>query len=201
MILALTEIIEGLEHYFVVEAGTPLGAEILLQVPHRPRRNAEVEKAEHIHAKTAQQMGRTMDTADIKELLYANMEHPRWEAVASRCLSCGNCTMVCPTCFCTTVEDVTDLKGDHAERWQKWDSCFTMDFSYIHGGSIRSSTKSRYRQWMTHKLATLDRPVRKFRMCRVRTLYYLVPSGDRYHGGGPRDSGNGPSGGQPGEGD
>jgi ferredoxin len=62
--------------------------------------------------------------------------------------------MVCPTCFCTTVEDVTDLSGDHAERHRKWDSCFTMDFSYLHGGSVRQSPKSRYRQWMTHKLAT-----------------------------------------------
>jgi sulfhydrogenase subunit beta (sulfur reductase) len=99
-------------------------------------------------------MGRTLDTADIKALLYRNYEHPRWDNAAARCLTCGNCTMVCPTCFCTTVEDVTDLKGEHAERWQKWDSCFTMDFSYIHGGIIRSSPKARYRQWMTHKLAT-----------------------------------------------
>jgi formate hydrogenlyase subunit 6/NADH:ubiquinone oxidoreductase subunit I len=152
--VALTEVIEGAEHYFVAEAGTPLGAEILQQVSNRPAEIAAVEKAEQIHANTAKQMGRTLDTTGIKELLYANMEHPRWDNVASRCLACSNCTMVCPTCFCTTVEDVTDLKGDHAERWQKWDSCFTMDFSYIHGGSIRSSTKSRYRQWMTHKLAS-----------------------------------------------
>jgi sulfhydrogenase subunit beta (sulfur reductase) len=61
--------------------------------------------------------------------------------------------MVCPTCFCTTVEDVSDITGKHAERWRKWDSCFTQNFSYIHGGSIRSSVKSRYRQWLTHKLA------------------------------------------------
>jgi formate hydrogenlyase subunit 6/NADH:ubiquinone oxidoreductase subunit I len=152
--VALTEVIEGAEHYFVVETGTPLGAEILQQVQHRPAETSHVEKAESIHARTARQMGRTMDTTDIKALLYGNMEHPRWDNVASRCLACSNCTMVCPTCFCTTVEDVTDLTGDHAERWQKWDSCFTMDFSYIHGGSVRSSTKSRYRQWMTHKLAS-----------------------------------------------
>jgi sulfhydrogenase subunit beta (sulfur reductase) len=152
--VALTEVIEGAEHYFVAEAGTPLGADILQQVSSRLAEAPEVKKAETIHANTAKQMGRTMDTTGIKELLYANMEHARWDDVASRCLACSNCTMVCPTCFCTTVEDVTDLKGDHAERWQKWDSCFTMDFSYIHGGSIRSSTKSRYRQWMTHKLAS-----------------------------------------------
>ena len=99
-------------------------------------------------------MGRNMDTTNIKDLFYRNYEHPRWNNVAERCLNCANCTMVCPTCFCTTVEDVTDLTGEHAERWRKWDSCFTMDFSYIHGGSVRPSTKSRYRQWITHKLAT-----------------------------------------------
>ena len=99
-------------------------------------------------------MGRSMETAGIKELLTRNYGHPRWDDVASRCLTCANCTMVCPTCFCTTVEDVTDLTGQNAERWRNWDSCFTMDFSYIAGGSIRSSARSRYRQWMTHKLAT-----------------------------------------------
>jgi len=61
--------------------------------------------------------------------------------------------MVCPTCFCSTVEDTTDLSGLHAERWRKWDSCFTLDFTYIHGGSIRREGASRYRQWITHKLA------------------------------------------------
>jgi ferredoxin len=62
--------------------------------------------------------------------------------------------MVCPTCFCATVEDVTDLAGTQADRMRKWDSCFTLDFSYIHGGSVRASVKARYRQWMTHKLAS-----------------------------------------------
>jgi formate hydrogenlyase subunit 6/NADH:ubiquinone oxidoreductase subunit I len=152
--LALTEVLEGGKHYFVVEAGTAKGKEVLKDIPHKPAGEAERRTAERIVAETAQHMGRTMETAGIKELLYSNYEHPRWESVASRCLTCANCTMVCPTCFCTTVEDTTDLSGDHAERWRKWDSCFTMDFSYIHGGSVRSTPKSRYRQWMTHKLAT-----------------------------------------------
>jgi ferredoxin len=62
--------------------------------------------------------------------------------------------MACPTCFCSSVEDTSDLTGEHAERWQKWDSCFNPDFSYIHGGEVRKTTASRYRQWMTHKLST-----------------------------------------------
>ena len=122
--------------------------------PHREASLDDIQLAEDIVANTAEHMGRSMDTTNIKDLLYRNLDHQRWEDVASRCLTCSNCTMVCPTCFCTTVEDVTDLTGKQAERWRKWDSCFTMDFSYIYGGSIRASTKSRYRQWMTHKLAS-----------------------------------------------
>ena len=152
--LALTEILEGDEHYFVAEMGTELGREVLSGIPQKAASAAQVERAKAIHAATATQMGRSMDTTGIKELLYANSEHPRWEEVAARCLTCANCTMVCPTCFCSTVEDVTDLTGEHAERWRKWDSCFTTDFSYIHGGSVRATAKSRYRQWMTHKLAS-----------------------------------------------
>jgi len=152
--LALTEIIESDSHYFLVETGTELGAEILREIPHKEANEKEKCAADSIVKKTSEQMGRFVDTTNIKDLFYRNYEHPRWNNVAERRLNCANCTMVCPTCFCTTVEDVTDLTGDNAERWRKWDSCFTMDFSYIHGGSVRSSTKSRYRHWITHKLAT-----------------------------------------------
>jgi ferredoxin len=152
--LALTEVLDNGSHYFVVDVGTERGAEILADVPHRQSTPEAADAAQTVVARTSAEMGRALNTDGIKELLYNNYQHPRWNDVASRCLSCANCTMVCPTCFCTTIEDVTDLTGEHAERWRKWDSCFTMDFSYIVGGSVRSSTKSRYRQWMTHKLAT-----------------------------------------------
>ncbi len=152
--LALTEVQEGGAHYFVVGVGTETGRDVLAELPHRQASEDEQATAESIVERTAEHMGRSLDTNGIKELLYRNYEHPRWDQVATRCLTCANCTMVCPTCFCSTVEDVTDLKGEHAERWRKWDSCFTTDFSYIHGGSIRSTARARYRQWMTHKLAT-----------------------------------------------
>ena len=116
----------------------------------------EFASAEAEVARAAGEMGRALDTEGLKEVLYRNLESPRWEQIAERCLSCGNCTMVCPTCFCTTVEDTTDLAGQRAERWRIADSCFVDGFAYIHGGSIRSSTMSRYRQWMTHKLATWE---------------------------------------------
>lgn len=151
--LAITEILEPTQ-YFVVEVGSEAGSEMLQHVPHAISSLQDQEIAERVVAETVLQMGRTMPMEGIKELLYNNLEHPRWDDVASRCLTCANCTMVCPTCFCSNVEDTTDLTGDHAERWRHWDSCFTMDFSYLHGGSVRVSAKSRYRQWMTHKLAS-----------------------------------------------
>ena len=152
--LALTEMLTADQHDFLVDIGTELGADVMRDVPHRIASAEELRIAEQIVEQTATQMGRSLDTTGIQELLYQNLEHPRWDEVATRCLSCANCTMVCPTCFCTTVEDVTDLTGSQAERWRKWDSCFTQDFSYLHGGSVRTSTRSRYRHWLTHKLAT-----------------------------------------------
>jgi ferredoxin len=152
--LALTELFEDGEHRFLVEVGSPRGQEVFDELPHRPAGAADEEAAQAVIEQTAASMGRTLDTDDIKGLLYANLEHPRWDEVSERCLTCGNCTMVCPTCFCSTVEDVTDLAGGEAERTRLWDSCFTLDHSYIHGGNVRETGRSRYRQWMTHKLAS-----------------------------------------------
>jgi sulfhydrogenase subunit beta (sulfur reductase) len=152
--LALTEVLEDGDHRFVVEVGTERGAEVLAELPHREAEAAELRAAERAIENAAAGQTRAIETDGIKELLYRNREHPRWDDVADRCLTCGNCTMVCPTCFCHTVEDVTDLAGEEAERTRRWDSCFTLDHSYVHGGSVHGSPKARYRQWMTHKLAT-----------------------------------------------
>ncbi len=152
--LSLTEIINPAEHYFVVECGSPKGEQILDQVTHQKATPEQAQHADQLLTNAAARMGRRLETDGLKDLLYRNYENARWDEVAKRCLACANCTMVCPTCFCTTVEEVSDLRGEQAQRQRKWDSCFTMDFSYLHGGSVRASTKSRYRQWMTHKLAT-----------------------------------------------
>jgi ferredoxin len=119
----------------------------------REATSAEIALASHISRAAESAMGRTLDTRDLAKILLDNFEHPRWDDIAKRCLGCANCTMVCPTCFCSTVEDVTDLTGDHAERWRRWDSCFTADFTRVAGGNIRMTTRTRYRQWMMHKLS------------------------------------------------
>jgi ferredoxin len=150
--LALTELLEP--HRFVVEVGSERGAALLERLDSLPATDADLAASDAAVEHAAQSMGRHMDTADIKQLLYSNPEHPRWDDVAERCLACTNCTLACPTCFCSSVEDVSDLDGEAAERFRRWDSCFTLDHSYVHGGSVHASTKSRYRQWLTHKLAS-----------------------------------------------
>jgi ferredoxin len=150
--LALTELVDAKRHEFLVEAGSDRGARMLARMKGRPATDADLKAAKKRSDACAKSMTRTMP-ADVAEVLRRNPNHARWDEVAKRCLNCANCTMVCPTCFCTTVEDVTDLKGESAERIRKWDSCFTVDFSYIHGGPIRRDAKARYRQWMTHKLS------------------------------------------------
>jgi sulfhydrogenase subunit beta (sulfur reductase) len=152
--LALTEMADEGGHRFLVEVGSERGADVLQQVPSEPAGEATVRKARSGVAAAADRMGRQLETADLRELMAGSHQAARWDDVAARCLTCGNCTMACPTCFCTTIEDTTDLTGDHAERWERWDSCFDLDFSYLHGGGVRKSAKSRYRQWLTHKLGT-----------------------------------------------
>jgi len=152
--LALTEILQSEQHWFLVETGSETGMDLVHQLVLPKAQPGEIAAALAVSERTAAHMGRQMEAQGVKELLARNYDHPRWDDVAQRCLTCGNCTLVCPTCFCTTVEDTSDLNGNHAERWRQWDSCFTLDFSYIHGGSVRHSARSRYRQWMTHKLST-----------------------------------------------
>ncbi|MFE6281920.1 4Fe-4S dicluster domain-containing protein [Streptomyces sp. NPDC057877] len=152
--LALTELVDAAGHRFLVRAGTDAGEEVLAAVPHRPADPAARSAARDAVDTARHRMGRAMPPVDLRTLLGVSRTADRWDEVAARCLTCGNCTMVCPTCFCVTTEEVTDLTGDHAERWQRWDSCFDLDFSRLHDGPVRSSASSRYRQWLTHKLST-----------------------------------------------
>jgi ferredoxin len=168
--LALTELQDGSGHRFLLEAGSDAGAEVLAELPAEPAAPADRQGAERVAEATAAQITRRMP-AGIAGVLRRSHAHPRWDDVARRCLACTNCTLVCPTCFCVAVEDTTDLthpteSAPHhrdsvgtpgtgtAHRDRRWDSCFSAQHSYIHGGSVHASTMSRYRQWMTHKLST-----------------------------------------------
>ena len=148
--LALTELADG----FTIESGSEAGKEVLESLSGQLVSRQQAQDAANARQKAVDDITRRLDTDGIRDLLLSNLEHPRWNEVAERCLSCSNCTMVCPTCFCSSVKEVTDLQGDHVERQRQWDSCFSVDFSYMNGGIVRNQIRSRYRQWLTHKLAS-----------------------------------------------
>lgn len=147
--IALTELTGG---RFLAEGGSAAGAALLARLPALPAVASDLAAAE-ARIDGARSQGRAIASDEIGPRLKANPDHPRWDEVASRCLNCANCTMVCPTCFCTSIEESSSLDGQETERHARWAWCFTTDFSHVHGGSVRKGTKARYRQWMTHKLS------------------------------------------------
>ncbi len=148
--LALTELDDG----FVLQIGSEAGEAVANQLPLRTATEDEVRAATAGWNAAAAQQTRRIDTTDLHRKLLNQLDHPHWSDVAKRCLSCANCTQVCPTCFCSSVDDVTDLVNEEIVRQRRWDSCFNFDFSHISGGPVRGDIRSRYRQWLTHKLGS-----------------------------------------------
>ena len=153
--LALTELLEP-EHRFVVRAGSSAGEAVLADLPTREATADDLEAAHLVVARAAHEMEGRFDAEGVHDLLLRNLESPAWADVAERCLTCGNCTLVCPTCFCTHVVDASSLDGATAERSRVWDTCFSLQYAEMHGGNTRPTPRSRYRQWLTHKLATWE---------------------------------------------
>ncbi len=148
--IALTETDEG----FCVETGSEMGASIVAELQLASADSEQTALAANETNNAIRAITKRLDTTDIHDLLLEHLEHPHWSEVAQRCLSCTNCTMVCPTCFCATVNELSDLDQTEVTRVRQWDSCFNLDFSYTAGGTVRNDVRSRYRQWLTHKLAT-----------------------------------------------
>jgi NAD(P)H-flavin reductase/NAD-dependent dihydropyrimidine dehydrogenase PreA subunit len=139
---------------FLIDAHTDRGRDLLQKLPTFDADEADAQTLDDGIERARAQMGRTLDADGLPERLFARLSHPRFQEVAERCLACGNCTNVCPTCFCSTTEEHTDLRGDSVVRERLWDSCFTEGHGEIHGANVRPKTEDRYRQWLSHKLAS-----------------------------------------------
>ncbi|HSK92911.1 MAG TPA: 4Fe-4S dicluster domain-containing protein [Candidatus Angelobacter sp.] len=148
--LVLTELEDG----FVVDAGSADGAHLLERLELAPADAARLDAASAGVASARAAQGRPVVTEGLRDRLMDQLDHPRWADVADRCLACSNCTMVCPTCFCASVAQVSDLDGAVNGTERRWDSCFTGDFARVAGGNFRPRRQDRYRQWLTHKFAT-----------------------------------------------
>lgn len=152
--IRLTELDGGGSHWLLAEAGTERGAEILDGLPGLDATEADRASADQVVRAAVAAMDVRLPGEQLPDLLAGTDTHPHWDRVAERCLSCANCTMVCPTCFCSTYVDTTPLERDEVVREQHWVSCFQLDHSYITGGPVRATITDRYRQWLLHKLQT-----------------------------------------------
>ncbi|MGF1468994.1 MAG: 4Fe-4S dicluster domain-containing protein [Sandaracinaceae bacterium] len=139
---------------FLVEAHTEDGRAMVDALPTAPATAEDEAWVEAAMDEARGAMGRTVDLDGLPEILFGRLDHPRWADVAERCLSCGNCTSVCPTCFCTTTEHRLPVDGTEPRRERLWDSCFTEGHAYIHGAALRTDVEDRYRQWLTHKVGS-----------------------------------------------
>lgn len=147
--IVLTE----LQHGFLISTGTDQGEKILLNLSLQDSTKEQLAESESIAANAANQK-RQLPAIDISSQLMKELDNDAWHNIAARCLSCGNCTLVCPTCFCHSENDVAELDGKTSSHYRDWDSCFSQGHSYIHGITIRSETSQRYRQWLTHKFSS-----------------------------------------------
>lgn len=152
--LALTEVIDETQHFFLVTIGSSKGEELCVNLSLQPASQNDQDEATRRVESTKDQMIRKVDNEHVREVLMNTLNSKEWDQVSKRCINCANCTLVCPTCFCSDTQDIVSIDGSHVDRWQSWDSCFNLSHSYIHGGSVRESAQSRYRQWLTHKFGT-----------------------------------------------
>jgi ferredoxin len=149
-----------LDDSFLLETGTVAGQRLLDGLHLEEATEGDIEEKASRDERCLGMMKKSIRSDELPGLIYRSLDHPRWTDIAERDLECGNCTQVCPTCFCSSRYDLVRL-ADISTRprevsgtmVRKWDSCFSRNFARVHGGNFRPSRKARYRQWMSHKLA------------------------------------------------
>lgn len=156
--LELTELVRpDADPLYLARSAGERGAAVLEQVAARcrvaPADVAAVDREANSFDEARAAMATHLDTDGLREVLLGAVDDPAWDSVADRCVACANCTAVCPTCFCTSPNDVTDLEGV-VHRSRVWDSCFDLEFSRVGPQPMRASVAARYRQWLLHKLST-----------------------------------------------
>jgi ferredoxin len=145
-------LLEELDEGCVAHAGSAPGRVLLASLAIAPADEAQLRLARAESERAVAMQTRGLPSRNLRDALSTGFEHPRWDDVAQRCLSCGNCTSVCPTCFCHSEHEAPALGGGASEHLREWDSCFARGHSYLHGFVVRPDTRSRYRQWLSHKL-------------------------------------------------
>lgn len=149
--ISLTEILEADKHYFIAEAFSERAREYFRKLKVPLAKEKDKKMFNKTIEKSARKIKKRVNEEEIKKFFPLSYENYYWREIGKRCLGCGNCTLVCPSCFCSTVLEKSNIGATEAERVKVWDSCFNVEFSYIHPAAVRKNIYSRYRQWLMHK--------------------------------------------------
>ena len=179
--LALTELVGPGGHRFVVQTGSERGAEVLAGLQTGPATGADLQEAEAAVDRAASEQVRSIDTAGIKELLYQNFDHPRWDNVAARCLTLRQLHHGLPHLLLHRGRG-RDLRDQRSSRALAPLGFVLHAEFFVHPRGQRSHFRQSSLSPMDDPQAGfVDRPVRHFGMCRLRTLHCVVSRRNRHH--------------------
>jgi len=136
---------------YVVKAVTDKGKEILSSFSNFNEASEEdLQQADKIKEQAVAGITSKIEVTGLKEKLDGMFESSIWDTLHEKCLGCGACAYLCPTCHCFDItDDAVNAKG---ERVRNWDSCMFPLFT-LHGSghNPRPTGKERIRQRVMHK--------------------------------------------------
>lgn len=156
-----------LGNVFFLEIRSPAGLKFVSSLPEQLPDAGDDEKVRYkeFWSMRSQMFQNSFEPDNLHSLLDMEWNNKIWQDLGERCLSCGNCTPVCPTCYCFDLVDIAQLNGQEGERKRQWDSCQFVGFAKVAGEfNFRPTPVDRLKFWYRHKLHGFDDPY-GFRTC------------------------------------
>jgi len=146
--------LSDIDNSYLVRVGTSLGddivraADTLFHEVDKEDRDAYKRKS----IQRRESFRTEIQLQDLPEIIDLEYENEVWQEVGRKCLSCGTCSMVCPTCYCYAVFDGLKLDASSGQRKRRWDSCLFKDYALVAGGhNFRAERASRVKNRYFHK--------------------------------------------------
>ncbi|MCP4292573.1 MAG: hypothetical protein GY780_12155 [bacterium] len=142
----LTKLLDG----YIVEAITNEGEGLLSGFelpPHEAGKPARGHFQQHIY----------LPQAKLSTVMEHSYDNEVWNETAEKCVGCGTCNLVCPTCYCFDVDESVDITATKGTRDRNWDGCMLRTFSEVAGGEIfREGLADRQRHRVFRKFKYLS---------------------------------------------
>ena len=149
-------ILTDLEEFFIIWVGSSLGDDMIRECPELMEdkiRHNDLEMYVKWRQHRDSSFKLKLDFTGMPSIMELYWDDSLWEELGEKCLSCGSCTIVCPTCPCFNVIDEIELDGIEGHRFRRWDSCMFQEYSMVAGGhNFRESRAARLKLRFTHKL-------------------------------------------------